>query len=205
MSRRALALAVLGQIQSAPHKHGLALTSQHSDLCPFQGQPPPRCGEVFWGVWCGARTNNSRPMGALDESYTVNITISFRLQGKTPFDRIGSQRWSAKDGDILKTGIDDAVDRTRISIMARDFDHSVIQFANTLMFPEDADVLGSGYNSRSFCEPLRYLGDDEIQPVGPEWFSSRGEERRYGAIVTLRFGGARRIQKFAAPDDEEPT
>jgi hypothetical protein len=51
---------------------------------------------------------------------------------------------------------------------------------------------------------LRFLGDDEPTLVSSQWFSSEGN-KPHGLVMMMRFGGARRLQKYAAPDGEEPT
>lgn len=186
MSGRALALAVRDQLRCASTYGGLELgySDKYCELAPLIGQPPAMAGEVFLGVWCPNRQATGRPMGALDDWYSVTVTLTVRGNGKTPFDRFGTQLWAKYDADFLKTGIDDQVDRIIACIGADCYDQRIIRRAELILLGDPG-----------FSQALVYQGHT-VEPVGPRWFNSRGNDRQYGIKVDVRFGQARRTLPF---------
>lgn len=192
MSRRALALAARDVLRSE-----LDLLDEVCELAVDQGRPPPSCGERFIGVWAGSRTGNARPSGGLDETYNLNVAITFRIMGKAPFDRVATRMLYSQEENIMATGMEDFADRVRAVLHKDQYDHSIIRAANQILSSDN-------FPSTGFCEPLRFMGDDEPALVSSQWFSSNGQ-KPHGVVMLMRFGGARRLQKYSAPAGEEPT
>lgn len=158
---------------------------EQCELAPYGGRPPPLCPPYFVGVYASARTNQTEAAG-LDETYGVVCVLTYRV-GAVPYDRLGA--------DILvkvSTGFDALADLVRLSL-AKDLTTGVVlSAANTIIgFDPNDETTPAG-----FATCLRWLGDDDPQPVDGRWFSARPEAKECGVVQRLRFGGMRRPQDF---------
>lgn len=181
--RRALTNAVVAQLRDTVINGGLALGVAECGLTPVGGQPPPMAGERYVGVRAGGRSTQGVTHGLLEE-YSVIVTVTWRINGRIPFDRIG---------DYLMTvanGFDDLCDAVRLNIHGDQWDGRIISRANT--------IIGSGAGTGGpFATSLFFQGDDEPFPVSGEWFHAKPEAMT-GIVQHLRFGGAQRVQSYAS-------
>jgi len=141
----------------------------------FDERPAPRCGQFFVSVWApGRRDSQSRV--ALDEVHQVFVTVTVRA--KWPFDRSVAQR------DQLEGLLDDI----RAVIHQDPYNANIMAQANSLAGYDTAEALDVG-----FVEGLAFLGLDDWQLVGGDWFHAQNA-KECGIKQTARFGQARHIQ-----------
>lgn len=179
MSRRLLANAILAQLRDTDANGGLGLTRRDSGLTPIGGMPPAMMGERYVGVRIGSRTTG-RVTHGLEEHYSAIVTVSYRINGRVPFDRLGPDLMEA-----ASFGFDDLVDAVRRCIHLDHYDGRVIRRANNAM----PDTMAP------FTTGLEFLGDEDPVPVDGSWFGADGD-RHCGIVQNLRFGKCSRCQNI---------
>ena len=110
------------------------------------------------------------------------MTVSLRIN--EPVDRVGP--------DLLEkatSGLDDVADSI-IAVM-ENYQWAIMNAANALI---DTAAGGSGV-ANGFVEPLRYTGDDgEARLVPGDWYEATAAADYSAAVLTIRFGRAKRLQ-----------
>jgi hypothetical protein len=174
MSLTALLRATKSSLQTL-----LSLTDTGVDIQP-DPQPPPFLGEQFitvhpisWGIG-----DTNEVMYGLDEVFGIGVTVTQKT-GKVP-----RQKWGTNTYTLTTTGLEAICNRIKVNIHQN---YTLLTAANALLTGGDI-----------FIEPLRFQGaDSEPQPRTGEWLWSDDPgtmESILALSVTLRFGGARRMQ-----------
>jgi hypothetical protein len=181
MSLRALELAVRDQLRN-PSPAGLGYAASVCDITGPDGQPPPRCGELFVGV-VGTDKSGTTTTCAEDE-YGVTVVVSMRL-GKIPFDRVGAELLAK-----ARAGLNDVCDA--IAAVMANQQYAVLAAANAIINATD----GGPWDG--FCEPLFSCMPSAAELVSGDWFEAgkQAASKYSGVRKRLRFGQARRIQKL---------
>lgn len=150
----------------------------------FDGQPPPRCGNVFLSVWYDGQRGTLGQRTYLSELFGVYLTLTLRFV--QPFDR-----WVHHRDDM-----EARANALKVLICQDTWNYSIISAANTL-----AGFRSSGGPNLGapvgWCEPLVFQGFDPIQDVGADWFHAdpgRAGEKDVGIAQRIKFGMAKRIQ-----------
>ncbi len=157
------------------------------DIRP-DGQPPPRCGDIFLAVHQG--TSRSDMLNALNEYFNFSVTLTMRCTN-VPYDRVGDQ--------LLSRDLAQKLGFNRRAEAARALLHdlngwAIITAANAYLVrnnPTETSVYG-------FCEPARYGGMEVPILVGGEWFSATPEAKDVGLKAEMRFEDVRRLQALFA-------
>lgn len=187
---RALLLAVRDRLKQGLADGGLAYTAAECEVM-FDGQPPPRCGELFVaiheGYWLPGPPDEDD--GSLTELCGVDVTVTVRT-GKVPFDRLGTDAYCGPAGQSLE-------ERCRAIIAKLHKDPGPRAAGNPAHYPVLATAnatIGAGENG--FIEPLVFIKPGKVTPRGPAWFSSDLPDGQApsGLSLTLHFGGAKRVQ-----------
>lgn len=152
----------------------------------YDGQPPPRCGDVYYAVWSkSGRHGVVRHAVGIEEVYTVLVTITLRTS-RYPFDR-----WLVPRDDL------EARANAVTNLVAKD--------ALDYRISKEADRLAGLDHGRSvsrpigFVEALNYEDMGDIEEVGPPWFHAESESdaaEAVGITQVLRFGGNKRIRSL---------
>ncbi len=147
--------------------------------CTHNGQPPPRCGDVFVAVW-SRQERESLSRTCLDEVYSVLVTVT--LRSRLPFDRLVQLRYKMAT----------RLSAIRALIHKDSLDQRIIRAANTL-----ADYSWTAPDKPAgFFEGLAYEGMEPIMEVDGEWFHAQSQKYA-GLAQTVRFGKARRAQALS--------
>jgi len=143
----------------------------------FDGEPPPRCGNVWASVWHdGGRTSEMRT--CLNEVHGVYVTLTIRLT--RPFDQWVQHR------DELELRANDI----RALIHKDQYNFAICRAAAVL-----AEFDQTGSQPIGWREALMFDGFDAIQTVGNAWFKANPDSGpEVGIAQRIRFGKARRIQ-----------
>lgn len=183
MRKRALNQAVLAQLRKDVVDGGIAMPTNRSGLAPLMGRPHAMAGDYYVGVWSGARRTTQRPHDGLDEYYSFIITVTLRINGKIPVDRLGTQKIDCVDGaDDFADEIRMCIDKNRFTIMA-----------------DALTIIQTGYASLKplgLTEPARFAGDGGWRLAGPEWSWAVPDSDPANMVMDLRFDGARMVQSY---------
>jgi len=150
----------------------------------YDGQPPPKAGNVFVSVWYDAQRGSLGQRTYLGELFGVYITLTLRFV--LPFDR-----WVQHRDDM-----EARANAIKVLICQDTWNYSIINAANTLAGFRNSGT-GSTQAPVGWCEALVFQGFDPIQDVGPDWFHAHVEhaaERNVGIAQRIKFGMAKRIQ-----------
>lgn len=180
MSRRALLLAVRDDIRDV-----LKYAARDCDLTLPGGQPPPRCGKWFIGIWPGSRRNQGRT--ALDATYELTVTLTARVN--EPFDRVAIDLLAKNE-----TGFWDRSEAIAELIHKDCWDTHVITRANAIL---KDDYPYTSNEPVGFRESLTFMSDSVPRLVGGDWFHARPDATEVGIVQDIYFGRARRIQNLA--------
>ncbi len=179
MSERALELAVRDSIRST-----LAIGQA---LCEVMenGQPPPRCGKVFYAVHGAGVTQSCQ--NSIDELYAITVTITLRIN--EPFDSLGTALT-----DKALVGMHDRIQALKYIHMSP-ASYAIMNAANTYIKTAAEALASPPAQVYGFCEPLQFLSA-ELPPeiVGAEWFKAAPEAQMIGIKSAVKFGKARRFQ-----------
>ena len=182
MSTRAFLNGIVDMLRKPKNQGGAGIVHGECGLAPVSGRPPAGVGEKYAGVWAGARSTEEMENG-IYEVYSAIITVTYRITGRVPWDRIGTDIMVAASG-----GMCEFTDNIRW-VIGRDFwDQSTLRACN-------AHIPGG---EDGFTTGLRFGGDTVVRPVSGEWFHARAEE--VGIVADLRFSGMVRAQRFAGND-----
>lgn len=153
----------------------------------FDGRPPAVArGKFYLAVWSdgSVRSGDSRAQAtALDETYGLTVTAT--VEGVQPFDRLVERR----------DELDRLINRVRAIVHRDVYANGVINEANELAGLRRGDDYGGG--RVGFVRGLAYLGRDQVQEAGPDWFGGDPERGPVGLRQAARFGGATLIQSLA--------
>lgn len=184
MSINALLLSCADRLQNV-----FNLTASNVGI-QIDGQPPPFAGELYIALHQSGFQNNDRIGQSLDETYGTNLTLTYRT-GFVPIDRVGAEALTK-----LVTGLNARVDKARAAIH---MNYDILQMAGG-----SARTGGKQFSLldtvNGFVEPLRFYTATPPQWKYAEWFWSveeMGDSKircPCGLVVTLSFGGARRVQ-----------
>jgi hypothetical protein len=158
-------------------RDNLDLDESTCDVMPGP-EPPAACGERFFSIYGRAwRPGDFDLNRGIDEYYDIAIAVTFRSTW-APKDKHAENIFLAQS-----EGLEEAL-RELLPI------HQNIE----LMTAANNRIIGSN----KIIEPLRWKGSDAMPtPVGPAWFSSRGESQDAGYVMEITFGDARRKQTLA--------
>lgn len=182
----ALEEAVLGNIRDSAPTSGFSYDRVNSGRM-YDGQPPPRCGNIFLSVWYDGQRGTLGQRTHLSELFGVYLTLTLRFV--QPFDR-----WVHHRDDM-----EARANAIKALICQDTWNYSIIIDANkragfrTSSQPDNVSPVG-------WCEPLVFQGFDPIQDVGADWFHAdpgRVSERDVGIAQRIKFGMAKRIQSLA--------
>lgn len=158
------------------------LTDPDGKACGVQpdGQPPPNCGQWYYAIhWNGANQADRNPLSH-DIAHTITVTITARM-GYAPKDRRGAR--ITMDAELIERAE---------AVAAPGVVHGNYEILNTA----NADIPGIGVSTNGFIEPLCLLGYGPVQFRGGDWVSSTSENPDTVLTCEVRFGQARRIQRF---------
>lgn len=179
--QQAVEEAVLYYLTLASGSGGLALSSNDTGR-NFDGRPPPRWGGlVYASVWSdGARASNSRT--AMDETFTVNVTVTARLN-------LPADRWHDTRDDVSER-----LDSIEAFVHKDQYAFLISRKASTLAaFDGVAEPVG-------FREALQLLRRGPWEEKGADWFRSKrpegGAGLPCGIAQTAYFGGVRRVRNL---------
>jgi len=152
----------------------------------YDGQPPPRCGDVYYAVWSkSGRHSVQRHASGIEEVFTVLVTITLRT-ARYPFDR-----WLLPRDDLERRA--NAV----VNLVATDaLDYRISREADRLAGLDHGKSLTRPIG---FVEALNYEDMSDIEEVGPSWFHAESESdvsEAVGITQMLRFGGNKRIRSL---------
>lgn len=184
----ALETAVVNLMRAATADSGLAYTTLNCGRM-FDGRPPAvargRWYAAVWGDNSGARSENNAMRTALDEAYTVYVTITVEMV--LPFDRWVEHR------DFLE-----AREHEIKAMIHRDiYNNIVTNAANVLAGFRRADLAAGATKNVGFYRGLSYESSDPVQAVGAAWLNADPDSGREAVTQRLRFGGALRTQNLA--------
>lgn len=187
MHKRALCLAVRDELKTAHAAQGWTALTQRECEVMFDGRPAPRCGERFFSVHRGPRSNDCR--NTLDERFDVFITITLR-PGRAPFDMIGPAL--LEKANTLDDWADQVRDIVHMNYNITATANATIQAAANAISPTPpATVYG-------FAEPLMYAGEGSPEQVGAAWFNATPDQDGFlGIALAMHFTGARCAQPLA--------
>jgi hypothetical protein len=157
----------------------LGYDARTCDVRP-DGEPPPRCGDVFVAVHQGPSSNDM--MNALNEYYDWSVTLSMRVT--VPQDRIGDQLLARKLADAV--GFNARAHRLKVLLH---MNWLMLGVANNYLvtLETDAEVV------YAFAEPAHFADMDIPALIGGEWFGAKGGDNT-GLVAELRFARCRRFQ-----------
>lgn len=182
MSERALCLAIRNRLRAAVVDGGLALAASECDVTAL-GQPHPRAGKRFCGIW-GAGSTSSQEC-SLEESFAVDVVVSYRVN--EPFDRIGSDTtYGLQIHALYGASLDVWADTIKALLVNKRWE--IVSDANALI------NTAQGATVDGFKEPPFFRGQT-LELVSGEWFHSTSQ-KECGLVRRLHFDGATRIQKI---------
>jgi hypothetical protein len=176
MSMRSLLLATRDRLRD-----GLSYREGECEV-GWDGMPQPRSGQVYVAVHPGSVGNTQDQ--CLDESYSVDITLSLKM-GTYPVDK-----WGNPGIVLADTGLYARAEAIRALIH---MDYVSMNNANA----------GSDYSigilENGFIEPLKFAGMGSPTERDPGWWWSESQTQTQtmapsGLSITLSFNGARRVQ-----------
>ena len=181
-AQAALETAVVNALLAAPPAGLESPSAQCARM--YNGQPPPKCGNVFLSVWYDGQRGTDNQRTKLTELFGVYITLTLRFV--LPFDR-----WLRHRDDM-----EARMNAIKVLICQDTWNYSIINAANTLAGFRSS---GTGDTTKpvGWAEALVFQGFDAIQEVGPDWFHARVEhatEKDVGIAQRIKFGMARRVQ-----------
>lgn len=192
MSINALLLSCQDRFQNT-----FGLTSSNVGI-QIDGKPPPFGGELYLALHQQGFQNNDRIGQSLDETYGFNLTITLRT-GAIPLDRVNAELLTK-----LVTGLNAKVDMARVAIH---MNYDPILKDTGGAYGTGAGQVWAGGKAWSllptvngFVEPLRFYNATAPQWKYADWFWAVEEQgdsmvrMPCGLVVTLSFGGARRVQ-----------
>ncbi len=174
----ALCFAVRDVIRgNAALGYGVAQTEVMAD-----GEPPPRCGDIFVAVHEGRVSSESDEN--LDEYFSFNLTLTMRVTG-VPMDRIGDQLLCRKLAK--RTGFNGRAEKLRAFLHKN---WSVVALANQYL----CEMVDRGGTVYGFCESPIYKGIEVPHFVGGSWFKAAPDSQNVGIAAQLSFDRTRRLQ-----------
>lgn len=181
MSHPALVTAARDRIRNV-----LGYKDTECGRTPPGGQPPPRMGEWYAGVWAGAWQNGKAGGSgqALDGLYDLIVTLTWRCS-RVPYDRVGDQM-------CAEGGFWDRVRAIALLLGKDRYDFHVGRAINVLL----TDPL-TGDEPTGFREGLLFFSGSEPRWVAGPWFHAAPEAVEVGLVTDLRFGRARRLENLA--------
>lgn len=162
-------------------RENLGYSAAQCELVGPEGEPPPRCGQVFLGIHQGEWRNESTE--SLDEYFGVYATLTMRIG--IPLDRIG---------ELIASKTAEQMGFNRRAERIRAFLHKgepVIGRANQWlmkMAPQGSDQI------YGFSEPLIFNGMEPPHFVTGSWFGGDPGSIEVGIAARLSFDRARRLQ-----------
>lgn len=161
---------------------GVIPASQCSRM--FDGQPPARCGTVFYAVWSDAARRNEGHKTSYSELFNVSITVTIRLA--QPADR-----WLIHRDDL------EARVNAAVFLIGQDQQNfSIVNAANALAGFRSSGGPATGAPP-GWVESLLFAGLEAVKVIGPDWFQAATDSdsgKPSGIAQRIRFEGARRIR-----------